>query len=51
VDAIERGDTETAGRLDASHLKHSQRYALEGSEGQVVRATALRNGLRDLTAI
>jgi GntR family transcriptional repressor for pyruvate dehydrogenase complex len=51
VDAIERGDTEAAGRLDASHLRHSQRYALEGSEGQVVRATALRNGLRDLTAL
>jgi DNA-binding FadR family transcriptional regulator len=51
VDAIERGDAEAAGRLDAGHLQHSQRYALEGSQGQVVQATTLRQGLRDLTAI
>lgn len=49
VEAIERGDAEAAGRLDASHLQHSQRYTLEGSQAQVVRATALRDGFRELT--
>jgi GntR family transcriptional regulator, transcriptional repressor for pyruvate dehydrogenase complex len=49
VVAIERGDAEAAGRLDTNHLQHSQRYTLEGSETQVVRATSLRDGLRDLT--
>ena len=48
VDAIECGDAEAAGRLDRGHLQHSQRYTLEGSQGQAVRATALRRGLRDL---
>jgi GntR family transcriptional repressor for pyruvate dehydrogenase complex len=49
VDAIERGDAEAAGRLDAGHLQHSQHYTLEGSQSQVVRATSLRDGLRELT--
>jgi GntR family transcriptional regulator, transcriptional repressor for pyruvate dehydrogenase complex len=47
--AIERGDAEAAGRLDASHLQHSQRFTLDGSESRVVRATPLRDGLRDLS--
>jgi DNA-binding GntR family transcriptional regulator len=38
---------EAAGHLDAGHLQHSQRYTLEGSGDQVVRATSLRDGLRD----
>lgn len=49
VDAIERGDAEAAGRLDSSHLQHSQHYTLAGSQDEVIRATALRDGLRDLT--
>jgi GntR family transcriptional regulator, transcriptional repressor for pyruvate dehydrogenase complex len=49
VDAIERGDAEAAGRLDGSHLQHSQRYTLEDSQDEVIRATALRDGLRNLT--
>lgn len=47
--AIEAGNAEAAARLDASHLQHSQRYPLKNSEDQVVRATSLRDGLRDLT--
>jgi hypothetical protein len=49
VAAIEAGDAEAAGHLDASHLQHSQRYALKDSENQVVRATSLRGGLRNFT--
>lgn len=48
VAAIEEGDAETAGRLDGVHLQHSQRYTLEASQDEVVRATSLRDGLRDL---
>ncbi|MFC5752717.1 FadR/GntR family transcriptional regulator [Actinomadura rugatobispora] len=48
VDAIAAGDSNTARKIDTGHLTHSQRYALENSETQVVRATSLRNGLRDL---
>ena len=48
LDAIERGDAEAAGRLDGSHLQHSQHYTLDGSQDEVVRATTLRDGLRDL---
>jgi DNA-binding FadR family transcriptional regulator len=48
VDAIAGGDAEAAGRVDASHLQRSQRYTLKGSHDQVVRATPLRDGLRDL---
>ncbi len=32
VAAIEAGDAEAAGHLDASHLQHSQRYTLKDSE-------------------
>jgi DNA-binding FadR family transcriptional regulator len=46
--AIEAGNAEAAGHLDTGHLQHSQRYTLEGSEDTVVRATSLRDGLRDL---
>jgi len=49
VAAIEAGDAEAAGHLDASHLQHSQRYTLKDSENQVVRATSLRDGLRTMT--
>ena len=49
VEAIEHGDADAAGRLDGSHLQHSQRYTLEGSQDEVVRATALRDGMRDLS--
>jgi GntR family transcriptional regulator, transcriptional repressor for pyruvate dehydrogenase complex len=43
---IEAGDGPVAGQLDASHLRQSQRYALEGSEDQVIRASSLLDGLR-----
>jgi DNA-binding FadR family transcriptional regulator len=49
TDAIASGDADAAGHLDASHLGHSQRYTLEGSPDQVVRATPLRDALRDLS--
>ncbi|WP_202125312.1 FadR/GntR family transcriptional regulator [Actinomadura physcomitrii] len=48
VDAIAAGDANTARKIDAGHLARSQRYALEDSETLVIRATSLRNGLRDL---
>ncbi len=48
VDAIAAGDEDAARKIDAGHLTHSQRYALENSESQVIRATTLRDGLRDL---
>ena len=41
--------TRTRPALDGSHLQHSQRYTLEGSQDEVVRATALRDGMRDLS--
>ena len=46
VAVIEAGDAQAAGHLDASHLRRSQRYTLEGSADQVIRATDLRDGLR-----
>jgi DNA-binding FadR family transcriptional regulator len=49
TDAIASGDADAAGHLDASHLGHSQRYTLDGSPDQVVRATPLRDALRDLS--
>jgi GntR family transcriptional repressor for pyruvate dehydrogenase complex len=49
VAAIAAGDAEAAGHLDASYLQHSQRYTLRDSENQVVRATSLRDGLRNFT--
>ncbi|MEN3357105.1 MAG: GntR family transcriptional regulator, transcriptional repressor for pyruvate dehydrogenase complex [Mycobacteriales bacterium] len=48
LDAIAAGDEAAARTIDAGHLTHSQRYALENSETQVIRATALRDRLRDL---
>jgi DNA-binding FadR family transcriptional regulator len=48
LDAIAAGDEAAARTIDAGHLTHSQRYALENSESQVIRATALRDRLRDL---
>ena len=48
MEAIAYGDAEAAARLDANHLQHSQRYTIEGSENQVVRATSLRDGWPDL---
>ncbi|ADP81277.1 FadR/GntR family transcriptional regulator [Pseudofrankia inefficax] len=48
LDAIAAGDGEAARKIDAGHVTHSQRYALENSESQVIRATALRDSLRDL---
>jgi hypothetical protein len=44
VAAITDGDAETAGRLDASHLQHSQRYTIEG---QRTRSCALRHSVMD----
>jgi GntR family transcriptional regulator, transcriptional repressor for pyruvate dehydrogenase complex len=49
TEAIAAGDADTAGRLDTGHLGQSQRYTLEGSQDEVVRATPLRDGLRELT--
>ena len=50
VEAIAAGDADAARKIDAGHLTHSQRYALENSEDQVVRATTLRNGMLNLGA-
>jgi GntR family transcriptional regulator, transcriptional repressor for pyruvate dehydrogenase complex len=47
--AIGAGQAEKASKLAQRHLDHSQRYALEGSSQVVVKATALRNDLRQLT--
>ncbi len=44
--AIKKGQSDKASRLAGQHLEHSQRYSLQGSEAQVVRATSLRSGLR-----
>lgn len=46
VAAIAKGQPEKASRLAGQHLEHSQHYSLEGSQDQVVRATALRDGFR-----
>ena len=48
VDAIAEGDAAAASRIAAGHLARSQRYALEDSRSQVVRATTLRDSLRAL---
>jgi DNA-binding FadR family transcriptional regulator len=48
ADAIEAGDAELTTKLSTGHVKASQRYALEDSENQVVRATALKDRLRSL---
>jgi DNA-binding FadR family transcriptional regulator len=48
LDAIAAGDADAARKIDTGHLLKSQRYAMENSEGEVIRATTLRNGLRDL---
>jgi DNA-binding FadR family transcriptional regulator len=50
IDAIEAGDADLAARRSARHVRHSQRYALQGAEKQVVRATDLKNRLRSLGA-
>jgi GntR family transcriptional repressor for pyruvate dehydrogenase complex len=47
--AIAAGQAERASRLAHNHLAHSQRYALEGSGGAVVKATTLRNDLAQLS--
>jgi DNA-binding FadR family transcriptional regulator len=49
VAAIADGQAEKASKLAHRHLDQSQRYALEGSGRKVVKATALRNDLRQLT--
>ncbi len=46
VSAIGKGQADKASRLAGKHLQQSQHYSLQGSEGQIVRATSLRNGLR-----
>ena len=46
VDGIEAGDAGLAASRSAGHVRHSQRYALEGVEKQVVRATDLKTQLR-----
>ena len=48
LDAIAAGDVDAARKIDGGHLSHSQRYALENSAAEVIRATTLRNGLREL---
>jgi DNA-binding FadR family transcriptional regulator len=45
VTEIEAGDAQMAAHLDTRHLRQSQRYTLEGSQGQVVQAMSLRDGL------
>jgi DNA-binding FadR family transcriptional regulator len=49
VQAIAAGQGDRASTLAHRHLDHSQRYALEGSGKAVVKATMLRNDLRELT--
>ncbi len=49
VAAIEAGQVDKASRLVRRHLEQSQHYALADSETQVVRATSLRSGLRDVS--
>lgn len=48
LDVIAAGDADAARKIDAGHLTRSQRYALEDSESQIIRATSLRDGLREL---
>lgn len=48
LDAIAVGDEEAARKIDAGHVTHSQRFALENSASQVISATTLRDSLRDL---
>lgn len=48
LDAIAAGDEETARKVDANHVTHSQRYSLANSESEVIKATTLRDSLRDL---
>jgi DNA-binding FadR family transcriptional regulator len=49
VKTIESGQSERASTLARRHLEHSQRYSLDGSADDVVRATSLRNDLSQLT--
>lgn len=48
LDAIAAGDAEAARKIDAGHIVKSQLYAMDNSEAEVIRATSLRNGLREL---
>ncbi|MBV9485694.1 MAG: FadR family transcriptional regulator [Frankiaceae bacterium] len=49
TNAIAAGQADRAAKLARNHLAHSQRYSLEGSARQVVKATSLRNDLAQLT--
>lgn len=48
IDAIESGDADQAAKRSTGHVRHSQRYALQNAEKQLVRATDLKNRLRVL---
>lgn len=48
LQAIESGQSDRASKLAGRHLEHSQRYSMDGSSDQVVKATALRNDLAQL---
>jgi GntR family transcriptional regulator, transcriptional repressor for pyruvate dehydrogenase complex len=49
VKAIDAGQAERAASLARRHLEHSQRYSLDGSPQEIVKATSLRNDLSQLT--
>lgn len=49
VKAIDAGQAERASSLARRHLEHSQRYSLDDSRDEIVKATSLRNDFRQLT--
>jgi GntR family transcriptional regulator, transcriptional repressor for pyruvate dehydrogenase complex len=49
VKAIDAGQVDRAASLARRHLEHSQRYSLDGSPTEIVKATSLRNDLSQLT--
>lgn len=49
VKAIEAGQADRASTLALRHLDHSQRYSLDDSRDEVIKATTLRDDLRQLT--
>ena len=47
--AIDAGQADRASTLARRHLEHSQRYSLDESSDEIVKATSLRNDFRQLT--